>query len=96
MFEHAREFIALREAPGAQFSSLAVMEVCIPTGQTYHYNGEKLGPYAVACSCKRGQWVYQTACFKDGGLGVVESMSISSDTTLIEPSAVSNPARVDE
>jgi hypothetical protein len=91
MFEHVEEYKSFRR------SMLANTEVCLPSGGPYAFNGKTLGKYAQACTCKRpGFSPYQTACFREGGMGPVDPMLDSANSPLLAPSAVSRPSIVHE
>merc|ERR1712216_54241 len=89
VFQLARQAVGLRRG-AANLSSLlsTATEVCLPVGDTYHWNGMKLDPkYAVACSCKRpGFSAYLTACSTDGGLGPVNSLEDEARNPFLQSS----------
>lgn len=96
MFEDAREYVMMRKAAGGT-SMLSLTEVCLPTGGPYAYTGKELGKYAEACTCKRpGSSAYQTACFRDKGVGPVDPLLNSANSLLLAPGAASRPSIVND
>ena len=93
MFETMRDAAALQQ--------LAAFEVCtapLGAGSGRAYHGGPLGESGVSCTCKRGGYEYETACFSgEGGFGgPAELLSSASSSTLIAPSGVIEPELVEE